>query len=216
MRLSSFPCWKTSQEKKPNLLPSGPRGFTLIELLIVVGVIGLLAAILLPMFLTARERARATACASNLRQLHLAFSQYASDNNGFVPPYVAWGDPNAYAALYSKGPVVWWKDQTKQCLESVNPYAHSLKIWYCPSDPRADDGVHLSSYSFRGFRFGSSAQDIIPYSMSGNPGAELLEESGWGIESASSGRYSHRGQFNIVYYDGHVKLYPVPDSATEQ
>ena len=219
MRLSSFPCWKTSHEKKPSRLPNGPRGFTLIELLIMIGVIGLLAAILLPVFLTARERARATTCASNLRQLHLAFSQYAADNNSFVPPDVATGSPNGYAGLSFKGRIVWWKDQTKQCIESVNPYAHSLKIWYCPSDPRADGGVLLSSYGFNGFRFGTSAQDIIAYSMSGNPGppgAVLLTEGGWGRKAASSGSYSHRGQYNVVYYDGHVELCSIPDSATEQ
>lgn len=193
-----------------------PRGFTLIELLVVLGFLGLLAAILLPVFLTARERARATACASNLRQLHLAFSQYAADNNGFVPPYAVAGHPSAYLALSLKGRIVWWKDQTRECLGSVNPYVHSVKIWYCPSDPRAADGFHLSSYSFVGFHFGSSVQAIIPYSMSENPGARLLEEDGWGREPASSGRYSHHSQYNVACYDGHVKLCPIPDSTTEQ
>jgi len=194
---------------------TGRRGFTLIELLVVLGILALLAAILLPMFLTARERARATACASTLRQLHLAFSQYAADNNSFVPPYAVAGHPSAYLALRLKGRIVWWKDQTRECLRSVNPYAHSLKIWYCPSDPRADDGAELSSYSFVGFRLGSSVQNIVPYSMSENLGAQLLEESGWGREPASSGSYSHRGQYNVAYYDGHVKLCSITDGATD-
>lgn len=63
------------------------RGFTLIELLVVVGIISLLIAILLPVFSAAREGARTVACASNLRQLHLAFSQYVADNGGYLPPY---------------------------------------------------------------------------------------------------------------------------------
>jgi len=202
--------------KKQNLPPSGRHGFTLIELLVVLGILALLAAILLPVFLTARERAKATACASNLQQLHLAFSQYAADNNGFVPPYMAFGLPGSHIGLNFKAQTVAWSDQTKQCIESVNPYAHSLKIWYCPSDPQADIGFYLSSYEFAGFQFGASAQDIIPYSMSEYPGAVILREAGWGRFPASNGKYSHRGQYNIAYYDGHVKLCPVPDSTTEQ
>ena len=79
------------------------HGFTLIELLVVIGVVALLAAVLLPVFLAARERARATTCASNLRQLRLAFSQYASDNNGCVPPYVACGIPEALTGFIISG-----------------------------------------------------------------------------------------------------------------
>ena len=48
------------------------RGFTLIELLIVIAVVAILAAFLFPVFGRVRERARQTACLSNLRQLGLA------------------------------------------------------------------------------------------------------------------------------------------------
>jgi prepilin-type N-terminal cleavage/methylation domain-containing protein len=61
------------------------RAFTLIELLIVLAVIGLLAALLLPVLATVRERARRTACISNLRQIGLAFRMYEQDNTGL--PY---------------------------------------------------------------------------------------------------------------------------------
>ncbi|MDR3708973.1 MAG: prepilin-type N-terminal cleavage/methylation domain-containing protein [Capsulimonadaceae bacterium] len=55
------------------------RGFTLIELLVVIAIIAILAAILFPVFATAREKARASVCESNLKQIGLAFGQYSQD-----------------------------------------------------------------------------------------------------------------------------------------
>ena len=61
------------------------RRFTLIELLVVVAIIGILAALLVPVLAKARERARRSSCANNLRQLGTAFSLYADDNDGAYP-----------------------------------------------------------------------------------------------------------------------------------
>ena len=61
------------------------RAFTLIELLIVIAIIAILAAILFPVFAAARENARATTCANNLKQLGLAFTQYAQDYDETYP-----------------------------------------------------------------------------------------------------------------------------------
>lgn len=55
------------------------KGFTLIELLVVIAIIAILAATLFPVFAKAREKARQTGCASNMKQLSLAELQYVQD-----------------------------------------------------------------------------------------------------------------------------------------
>src|SRR5687767_6858142 len=70
------------------------RGFTLIELLVVIAIIAILAAILFPVFATAREKARQSQCLSNTKQIGTAITMYHQDYDELMPLF--WnGEPGA-------------------------------------------------------------------------------------------------------------------------
>src|SRR5438477_10349226 len=93
------------------------KGFTLIELLVVIAIIAILAALLFPVFAHAREKARQTTCASNLRQIGVAILAYEQDNDEFVPPAVS---------IVAFDTATWLPDH-------LSPYLKQSDVWICPN-----------------------------------------------------------------------------------
>jgi prepilin-type N-terminal cleavage/methylation domain-containing protein/prepilin-type processing-associated H-X9-DG protein len=124
-------------------------GFTLIELLVVIAIIGILAAMLFPVFARARESARKIQCLSNVKNIALAINMYLTDYDTFFP--IGYendkGADDYFASREARGgsPCDCWHSDCGHCnhIRQANPYARepvildeyvkNRDVWRCPS-----------------------------------------------------------------------------------
>ncbi len=189
------------------------RGFTLIELLVVITIIAILAAILFPVFARAREKARASGCQSNLKQIGLAILQYVSDYDDVLP-----------IGSYNSPPLtgIRWMHQ-------IYPYVKNAQIFTCPSDPTRtwDPSAYgnAGNYGYNAYFLNQQplsyiikpSETVMVGDTPGGPSASNRfrirpsTASCWGPDSGlwnpneSWPAYRHFDKANILFVDGHVK-----------
>ena len=131
----------------PHHLRSTRRAFTLIEVLVVISIIVLLIAILLPVLGKARESARMSICASNVRQQVLGLLYYTHDYKAWLPTYDetwAWGAGGEF--FYPAGPTpgipIWQyglsyrRGHQAMRIWGAGKYIQDHRINICPSFAR--------------------------------------------------------------------------------
>ncbi|MEO5803554.1 MAG: prepilin-type N-terminal cleavage/methylation domain-containing protein [Verrucomicrobiota bacterium] len=99
------------------------RAFTLIELLVVIAIIAILAGLLLPALAKAKDKALAIKCLSNQKQMALAYTLYASDQNDRIVTLYLFN--TAPPGAFFPGTVTWWPDL-------LRPYLAGTNVIGCP------------------------------------------------------------------------------------
>ncbi len=192
------------------------RGFTLIELLVVIAIIGILAAMLFPVFARARESARKTQCLANVKNIAIAFNMYFADYDAFPPGETGSGVISRFATVYGcdlenfatgccpnatlANPYLRWP-------VILDDYTKNRDIWRCPS---------AKSPAFAGWIVGSpdwigEVEAVAAAGCNGCP-CQVYWPNGWGgsatdtlwLEQASGGDSSllaspATGAFEVDY-----------------
>ncbi len=156
------------------------EAFTLAELLVALAVIAILVAIVLPVFIQARNRARMVSCASNLRQIGKAVLLYSQDWNDRLPNL-------SRSAFSGQGAVDNWPDGTSATIirTIIWKYTRSSRVFVCASEGVSPAFGFKAEEGKLSVRTGSS---YVPWATarSGDYGIPLNGGSISSLQSASA------------------------------
>ena len=198
------------------------RGFSLVELLVVIGIIGLLMAILMPTLRVAREIGQRVQCQSNLRQVGFAFLEYANENGGSMPSWSGW-HPTAFPA--NPTDEVSWVGK----LAGIIP--PDSRVYNCPSFPSYTSNLHnyfisavwagvngRHSTRYADVKLGSRfvvSGDMTQLALYPPPLGTSQESDDYDRDDAGmaclcfpgdGGFLMHRGGNNVLFDDNHVEV----------
>ncbi len=171
--------------------------FTLVELLVVIAIIALLAALLLPALRGARESAKQTYCANNLRQLELAYQMYLDDWQLYCPALANVAD--AYNGEKLLGQY----------------YARNKGVLHCPTEPTpgAEVSFYVNEHICYGQRLMHVNRPTQVVNLRENQGLIAYTAVSWGKglgwwQLFTPGPWiAHRHGSNKLFVDGSVRWY---------
>lgn len=190
-------------------------GFTLVELLVVITIIVILAAILFPVFASARKRARSAGCINNLKQLGTAARMYSTDYDGAITIGMRPSNPGTNDGAW------YWRWFV---------YASNIQVYVCPSghqEQRAEYPTgEIGPISYATI-CESCFEDRVckPERIRRPANTMLLSDNPWSLERSCpkshegkrahsplvdmKAHYSnfpwHEKHINVCYMDGHAK-----------
>jgi prepilin-type N-terminal cleavage/methylation domain-containing protein/prepilin-type processing-associated H-X9-DG protein len=188
-------------------------GFTLIELLVVIAVIAILAALLFPVFATARERGRQTYCLNNLHQLGTALIAYAQDWDGDLPDPESWKQRLFLSYVSTKDAFL--------CPSNPVGWGSQADFWGDKASTAKGDSTHQFPVSYAIVMIEPMTEDFEPLTLDGarRPSDQIiLTETRQPLPFifptffASVSPTELRGSFhrhlttiNFAFLDGHVR-----------
>ena len=197
----------------PNLPSCRTQAFTLVELLTVIAIIGILAALLLPVLNKTELRAKRIVCVDDLGQVGLAFHTFSGDHNGKFPAAISTNDGGSLEYVesgFAAGDVFYTAFRNFQPLapELVQP-----QLLICPTDQRtaAANFVSLQNNNLSYFVGIEGTFDKPGSILAGdrNLATNSFDQPtilGFGPESDLGWTWElHRFKGNVVFADGHVE-----------
>jgi prepilin-type processing-associated H-X9-DG protein/prepilin-type N-terminal cleavage/methylation domain-containing protein len=190
--------------------------FTLVELLVAIAILALLAAILFPVFAQAREKARQTACMSNVRQVGTATLAYLQDYDERFPPYLvgigAGRDRRSYTVVPERTPPSVPAEKYTlddgccdgfhylSWMDCIHPYLRSLAVFDCPSRPF--DGTPAAAVNgwLAGVYGGPEAQALAGVQ---NPASKL-----WLVHNLGIYGYANDADWSVWASDAFARAHP--------